>query len=161
MALRSLLTFARRTYGITPKTIWNLRAQIRGQFTNPSMVQVFRYLLEFGKSISKEEMLYSAILQHQTDLSLAVIKRGPDVNGGRFYSGQTYLHFVCQQGDVRIIQALVERGTEINVFDDERRTPVSICMALGFHDIAEQLISKGGDPFLQPPASATLAGIDI
>lgn len=63
--------------------------------------------------------------------------------------GETVLIVACQNNNKRIAKLSLRRGADINAQNDKGNTPLHFCMAFGFHELAEYLLSKGADPELR------------
>jgi ankyrin repeat protein len=79
------------------------------------------------------------------------MSRGVSISEPRFHGDQTYLHLACHWGDVEVVKALLERGADVDVFDRELRTPLSIAVCEDYAPIAAELMNEVADPFLLPP----------
>ncbi|KAK0717932.1 ankyrin repeat-containing domain protein [Lasiosphaeria miniovina] len=150
-AMRSLLKFGDRTYGISDDDIKEYLDLTIQQNDPWNQRDTFSCLMDFGKVMdSNEVLLFKTLLQKNRDLTMAVLERGVVVSDPRFYGGQTYLHMACQWGDIDVVKALLERAAEVNVFDRELRTPLSIAVSENNKVVASQLIREVADPHLVP-----------
>ncbi|KAL2120335.1 hypothetical protein VTJ04DRAFT_4361 [Mycothermus thermophilus] len=151
-ALRLLLRFADRVYRVTNADLKDYICRIIEQSDPWNQVDTFNVVMEFGRQVfTNEVLLLKTILQQNRELSLAVLDRGVNVSGPRFHGGQTYLHLACQWGDTEVVKALLERGADVDVFDRELRTPLSIAVQENFVSIAIALMKEVADPYLVPP----------
>lgn len=152
-AMKLLLNFANRVYTVTDANIKDYLDRIIEQSDPWHQVETFNVITEFGRPVYTNEMLlYKTIIQRNRELSLEVLKRGVSVSEPRFHGGQTYLHLACQWGCLELVRALLERGADVNVFDHELRSPLSISVSECFClNVAVALMMEVADPFLVPP----------
>jgi ankyrin repeat protein len=151
-ALKLLLNFANRVYKVTDADVKDYLCRIIEQTDPWNQIETFTCMMEFGRPVYTNEMLLlKTIMQRNRELSLAVMWRGVSVSEPRFQGGQTYLHLACHWGDVGVVNALLERGADVNVFDHELRTPLSIAVTENDAATAVALMKEVADPFLVPP----------
>ena len=150
-ALKALLDFGSRTYGVSEQDI-NLYLDLVIQQTEPwNQRETFNCLMNFGCKVDPNEILLLKAITHKNkELSLAILERGVDVSGTRLYGGQTYLHLACRWGEEDLVQALLDRAANVNAFDDELRTPLSIAVMESDTKVAQLLMKEVADPFLVP-----------
>lgn len=151
-ALKLLLHFANRVYKVTDADVKDYLCRIIEQSDPWNQIETFSCMMEFGRPVyTNEILLLKTIMQQNRELSLAVMERGVSISEPRFHGDQTYLHLACQWGDVEVVRALLERGAEVDVFDRELRTPLSVAVSENFVNIAVALMKEVADPFLVPP----------
>lgn len=151
-ALKLLLNFANRVYKVTDADVKEYLCRIIEQSDPWNQIETFSCMMEFGRPVyTNEILLLKTIMQQNRELSLAVMERGVSISEPRFHGDQTYLHLACQWGDVEVVRALLERGAEVDVFDRELRTPLSVAVSENFVNIAVALMKEVADPFLVPP----------
>ncbi|KAK4247917.1 ankyrin repeat-containing domain protein [Corynascus novoguineensis] len=151
-ALKLLLEFADRVYKVTDADVKDYLCRIIEQNDPWNQIETFNCMMNFGRPVYTNEMLLlKTIMQQNRELSLAVMERGVSISEPRFHGDQTYLHLACHWGDVEVVKALLERGAEVNVFDWELRTPLSIAVSENYLGIAVALMKEVADPFLVPP----------
>ncbi|KAL2177075.1 ankyrin repeat-containing domain protein [Thermothelomyces heterothallicus CBS 202.75] len=151
-ALKLLLEFADRVYEVTDADVKDYLCRIIEQNDPWNQIETFNCMMDFGRPVYTNEMLLlKTIMQQNRELSLAVMSRGVSISEPRFHGDQTYLHLACHWGDVEVVKALLERGAEVNVFDRELRTPLSIAVSENYLGIAMALMKEVADPFLVPP----------
>ncbi|KAG7288148.1 hypothetical protein NEMBOFW57_007672 [Staphylotrichum longicolle] len=151
-ALKLLLNFANRVYQVTDADVKDYLCRIIEQSDPWNQIETFNCMMNFGRPVYTNEMLLlKTIMQQNRELSLAVMERGVDVSAPRFHGDQTYLHLACHWGDPEVVKALLERGADVNVFDRELRTPLSVAVSENYVCIAVALMKEVADPFLVPP----------
>ncbi|KAK4034029.1 ankyrin repeat-containing domain protein [Parachaetomium inaequale] len=151
-ALKLLLAFADRVYRVTNADVKDYLCRIIEQSDPWNQIETFNCMMEFGRPVYTNEMLLlKTIMQQNRELSLAVMERGVAISEPRFHGDQTYLHLACQWGDLEVVKALLERGADVDVFDRELRTPLSIAVSENYVCIAVALMKEVADPFLMPP----------
>jgi len=101
-------------------------------------------------SFANLETKMSIVLERNKPLALTVLNRGVSVSEVRPWCGRTYLHLACQWGNVELVEGLLERGADVNVFDRDLRTPLSIAVMEDHRDIAVLLMKEVADPHLRP-----------
>ncbi|KAK3317990.1 ankyrin repeat-containing domain protein [Apodospora peruviana] len=153
-ALKPLLKFAERTYGVKNEDITEYIDLVIKRSEPWGQSDTFKCLMDFGKvNYSNEQLLWKTMKAHNTELSLAVLQRGVAVTGTRFFGGVTYLHMACEWGYMPVIEALLERAAEVDVFNDELRTPLMIAVAANDLEVVTALLTDVADPYLVPPDS--------
>jgi ankyrin repeat protein len=151
-ALKLLLNFANRIYQVTDADVKDYLCRIIEQSDPWNQIETFNCMMNFGRPVYTNEMLLlKTIMQQNRELSLAVMERGVDISEPRFHGDQTYLHLACHWGDLEVVKALLERGADVNVFDRELRTPLSVSVSENYVCIAVALMKEVADPFLVPP----------
>ncbi|KAL2130599.1 hypothetical protein VTI74DRAFT_6198 [Chaetomium olivicolor] len=151
-ALKLLLNFAERVYEVTDADIKDYLCRIIEQSDPWNQIETFNCVMDFGRPVySNEMLLLKTIMQQNRELTLAVLERGVAVSEQRFHGDQTYLHLACQWGDLEVVKALLDRGADVDVFDRELRTPLSIAVCENFVAVAAALMKEVADPFLLPP----------
>jgi ankyrin repeat protein len=151
-ALKLLLAFADRVYKVTDYDVKDYICRVIEQSDPWNQIETFNCIMEFGRPVYTNEMLLlKTIMQQNRELSLAVMSRGVSISEPRFHGDQTYLHLATHWGDVDVVKALLERGADVDVFDRELRTPLSIAVCENYTAIAAELMKEVADPFLLPP----------
>ncbi|KAK4130694.1 ankyrin [Trichocladium antarcticum] len=151
-AFKLLLHFANRVYAVSDADIKDYVCRIIEQSDPWNQIETFNVMMDFGRPVFTNEMLLlKSIMQQNRELSVAVLERGVCVSEPRFHGDQTYLHLACQWGDIEVVKALLERGADVDVFDRELRTPLSIAVSENFACAAVALMKEVADPFLVPP----------
>jgi len=151
-ALKLLLEFCDRIFHVTDDDIKEYLICIIEQSGAWSQVETFNCLMDFGRRVfTNEYLLHKALMRQNRELCLAILQRGVAVSEPRFHGNQTYLHLACQWGDIEVVNALLERGADVNIFDRELRTPLSIAVSENLTSVAISLMKEVADPFLVPP----------
>lgn len=68
---------------------------------------------------------------------------------------RTFLHIAAKNGNLRIVEALISKGVDINAMDDTNITSLFIAAALGYDAIVQVLISNGAKINLQSTEGTT------
>ena len=151
-AFKLLLNFGDRVYEVSDTDIKDYLCRIIEQSDPWNQIETFNVMMDFGRPVfTNEFLLLKTIMQQNRELSVVVLDRGVCVSEPRFHGDQSYLHLACQWGDIEVVKALLERGADVNVFDRELRTPLSIAVSENFVCIAVALMKEVADPFLVPP----------
>ncbi|KAK3984049.1 ankyrin repeat-containing domain protein [Cladorrhinum sp. PSN332] len=151
-ALKLLMHFTQKYYDIADDDLKDYLNLIMGQADPWNQVETFEVILDCGRRVHSNEMLLFMTIQRKNkDLSMALLtKRFVSVSEPRFQCNQTFLHLAAQWGEGEIVRALLERGAEVNVFDSELRTPLSIAVAENHFDVSVALMKEVADPHLRP-----------
>ncbi|KAK4174524.1 ankyrin repeat-containing domain protein [Triangularia setosa] len=150
-ALKLLLEFTDDLYSVTDRDIKSYLDLIIEQSDPWNQVETLETTLNFGRAVySNEMLLLKTMLQKNKALSIAVLNRFVSVSEPTFLGGQTYLHLACQWGEVEVVKQLLERGADVDVFDDELRTPLSIAVIEDHPTVAACLMNEVADPYLVP-----------
>ncbi|KAK0654336.1 ankyrin repeat-containing domain protein [Cercophora samala] len=150
-ALKLLLKFADDYFDVTDRDVKSYLDLIIEQSDPWNQVETLETTLNFGRAVySNEMLLLKTIMQKNKALSIAVLNRFVSVSGPTFLGGQTYLHLACQWGEVEVVRQLLDRGADVDVFDDELRTPLSIAVIEDHPNVAACLMNEVADPYLVP-----------
>lgn len=150
-ALKLLLDFADRVYKVTDDDVKEYLCRIIEQSDPWNQIETFNCMMDFGRPVYTNEMLLlKTIMQQNRELSLAVMGRGLSISEPRFHGDQTYLHLACHWGDVEVVRALLDRGADVDVFDRDLQTPLSVAVSENYVSIAVALMKEVADPFLTP-----------
>ncbi len=147
VAVRALLTLEKKLFDVSDREVRDL---IDITISKSNSRSTLNAILEFGQTESTESMLWKCMLEQNQLLALDVIARGVAVSNVRFWGNQTYLHMACKWGDLEVVEALLERGADVNVFDRDLRTPLSIAVTENNRDVADALMREVADPHLTP-----------
>lgn len=60
--------------------------------------------------------------------------------------GESFLHWICLEGDAAVIDRLLECNIDVNPQDDLGNTPLMQTVASGRWDVARVLMRHGADP---------------
>ena len=76
-------------------------------------------------------------------------RRGPELKSEKSLSktknGETALMDASREGHVEIVQAILDKGTNVNAKDDWGRTALMLASQKGHKDHVELLLAKGAD----------------
>jgi truncated hemoglobin YjbI len=115
-----------------------------------------RLLLEFGADVNEEDggghnPLYRVAngggLEETGLMALALlIEHGANVNQVTGVGGMTPLHMSARRGTVRIAEALLDAGADIEARDKNSETPLRRAVNCGQEALVCILLSRGADP---------------
>ena len=95
---------------------------------------------------SLKSFLEYTIESRREDILENFIDAGLDINAHLFSEGVTLLHLAAIVGELLIMQLLVDNGAQIDVRDDEDKTPLFDAVYTGSRDIVQLLLKSGADP---------------
>jgi len=100
-----------------------------------------------------ETPLMIACLHGQIDMARRLIARGADVNK----TGWTPLHYAATQGDVAVIQLLLDESAYIDAESPNGSTPLMMAAMYGTPESAKYLVAAGADPTIRNQLGLTAA----
>ena len=103
---------------------------------NSNLDNMYRKLLLFAKRGDKEKFLeiYGFILNSQKE---NMDKNYKDENGF------TALHYACDEGNLKIVEVLIEAKYDPNIKNNYKQTPLHLSAKRGYFDISKKLIESG------------------
>ena len=146
--------------GVTPLMI----ASASG---NPDVVHV---LLERGANPNAAERTYGqtplmfAAANNEADVITVLVDKGADVaaatkarasSTNEPMGGLAALHYAVRQGNVEAVDALLDRGADINQVSADNTTPLMLATINGQFDLAMHLLERGADAMIATAAGAT------
>ena len=145
--------------GVTPLMI----ASASG---NPDAVQV---LIERGANPNAAEKAYGqtplmfAAANNEADVIAVLAEKGADVaaatkvrsSPSEPMGGLTALHYAVRQGNVEAVDALLDRGADINQVSADDTTPLMLATINGQFDLAMHLLERGADATIATAAGGT------
>ncbi len=151
-ALGSLLIFTAELFDVTSAELKSLMDLTIEQREPCNQKELFQCLMDFGYHVDSNEVLFLKTLMKRNELlALEVLRRGVAVSEITLFGGQTFLHIACEWGNMNVVKALLERAADLDAFDDELRTPLSIAVSQNHLDLATALMVEVADPYLLPP----------
>ena len=76
------------------------------------------------------------------DQILSLPKKLVDLNY-RDEKGNTALHYACDEGNLKIVEILLNSNCDSNVVNNKKETPLHLASKRGYFDISKKLIEKG------------------
>jgi ankyrin repeat protein len=67
--------------------------------------------------------------------------------------GNTMLMLAAYHGHAAAVQALIERGADVNTLNDRGQTPLAGAVFKGYDDVVATLVAAGADPDLGSPSA--------
>ena len=146
--------------GVTPLMI----ASASG---NPDVVQI---LIERGANPNAAEKAYGqtplmfAAANNEADVIAVLAEKGADVAAATKVrtsgttepmGGLTALHYAVRQGNVEAVDALLDRGADINQKSADDTTPLMLATINGRLDLAIHLLERGADATIATAAGGT------
>ncbi|KAM7201663.1 Ankyrin repeat-containing domain protein [Rhypophila sp. PSN 637] len=170
--MKLLLDFAKRTYGISRRSIQRylkniFEADDYGSFQvlrDDGYVRLVPYQAEVNKpeylanpsavSYSLESLLVKSLRLGADQLSDILVRSvGLSTIGPRFSGGSTLLHIAVSEQKVSVVEELLDRGADGNDFDDDFDTPLSIAVAKESMELVRILLKDGANPHARPSKS--------
>ena len=101
----------------------------------------------------KDAGLHVAAHFGQYDQVMELLKQNPDVDERDKFGG-TALHAAIWQADLRVVEALVEHGFDINARGNQTGyTPLHDAVKAENKDAFKYLLAKGADPYIKDNAN--------
>ena len=111
---------------------------------------IARCLIAFGANVNARDKsgitpLANAVGPGHTAFVKLLIKNGASPNQRiAAYSNGTVMHLACSWNRIEIVKLLVtSASTEINIRNEEGKTPLGFSMDGGFNDLSEYLVAHG------------------
>ena len=117
----------------------NSKKNLNSEFSqNPNLENIYRKLLITAKRGDREKFLeiYRQILSMQKNQINLNYK---DENGN------TALHYACDEGNLKIVEILLDANCETNNKNIEKQTPLHLSAKRGYFDISKRLIESGAN----------------
>ena len=98
------------------------------------------FFAEYGRT-----PLMCAAGKGRFDVVKYLIDHGADVSKNTAWKKRTALHTASESGYLKVVEALLSKGAEINVEDEDRCTPLMLAAERGHIDMLLYLIDHGAD----------------
>jgi len=120
-------------------------------------IETLEFLISRGgnvNAVSKHVMnvtpLHAALFGRQIEAAKVLVAAGADVTpkrGGAGWprAGWTALHYAAGFGFAELVEPLIERGADINAFDDEGKTPLRVAVESAHQDVADLMLNSGAE----------------
>ena len=142
MAAGATIDAVDRTTGYSPVTIATLR-------NNPEALNL---LIEAGADITVVDRKDNTLLHHAAygnsiEVATILLEEGKiELELERELYGFTPLLVAAFQGNVEMVEMLIEHGADIEAFDDWEDTPINVAAWNGKLDVVQKLVELGANP---------------
>jgi RNA polymerase sigma factor (sigma-70 family) len=118
-------------------------------------IETLQHLISSGgniNAVSKHAMnvtpLHAALFGQRLEAAKVLVAAGADVTprrGGPGWprAGWTALHYVASLGFADLVEPLIERGADLNVHDDDGKTPLRVAVEADQREVIKLLTNKG------------------
>lgn len=119
-------------------------------------IEVARFLIDRGANVNdisqhpmKLRPLHAALFGRKTEMALLLVDHGADLDATRGGAGMpragwTALHYCARYGFSELAKTLVDRGADLNVVDDEGRSPLDVATDAGNEKIVALFCERMG-----------------
>ena len=117
----------------------NSKKNLNSEFSeNPNLENIYRKLLLYAKRGDREKFLeiYRQILSLEKNIINLNYK---DENGN------TALHYACDEGNLKIVEILLDANCETDNKNIKKETPLHLSAKRGYFDISKRLIESGAN----------------
>ena len=101
------------------------------------------YSKEWSHALDGYALLCTAVEKEHTEIAKLLLNNGSKVNNGNEYPSVTPLHFAVQNGDVEIIQMLLDKDANINALNISGHTPFHLALISKKIEIIRILLNRG------------------
>ena len=113
-------------------------------------IGLVKHLLDLGVAIDKKSSYKTTALayaasQGRAEIAMLLIERGADIEAQGEPADGPVLHSAAEGGSMIIVRALAERGANLQVKDQNRRTALHKAAYYGHSDVVEFLVDNGLD----------------
>ncbi|XP_055931076.1 uncharacterized protein LOC129961598 [Argiope bruennichi] len=110
-------------------------------------IDVVQYLLEHEakttlRTINGLTPLHLAVLENHYDVVLTLLEKEEHVDATQAFYGVTVLHLAAGRGHLKLVEAFIERGADVNFYSDMHLTPLHYAARGGHKDVVEFLIAN-------------------
>lgn len=122
--------------------------QIPGHdYLDPSSTSLDPISFYIQRAPVKLSPLFVAVKYGNQRIIQALVNKGADITEEAQLSanGSTLLHFAAQNGDLSLVQKLLENGAQIDAVDAQHNTPLNLSVSAGHHAVVEYLLAQGAN----------------
>ena len=105
------------------------------------------------------DIIFSRARHGRLDEVQKALDDGMDVNS-RDNHGSTLLHVACQNGNKKLVKALLRRHADINAINKSGNTSLHFCFMYAYYGLAEYIMSKGANDTIRNHKSQTPYDVD-
>lgn len=118
-------------------------------------IETLKYLISLGgniNAISKHAMnvtpLHAALFGRRLEAATMLVSAGADVTprrGGAGWprAGWTALHYAASLGFAGLVEALIDRGADLNAHDNDGKTPLRVAVEANQREVVNLLTNRG------------------
>ena len=105
------------------------------------------------------DIIFSRARHGRLDEVQKALDDGMDVNS-RDNHGSTLLHVACQNGNKKLVKALLRRHADINAINKSGNTSLHFCFMYAYYGLAEYIMSIGANDTIRNHKSQTPYDVD-
>ncbi len=109
-----------------------------GQDEEEKAIEVIKSGGDPNVMIENEPLLLHAIETYNTDLAIALLQHGADVDVKTSY-GDCVLHFAVERDSIDLVKLIIEKGADVNERNRSNFTPL-MCLIRGESDIKNEIL---------------------
>jgi ankyrin repeat protein len=121
-----------------------------------SKIPFLKFLLQHYSSIKlnlQDAFGFTALMNSarfgQEEVCSLLLGQGANTNiKNQYDSGDTALHYACEEGDLRIAMLIIAHSSVIDAKNNEEMTPLMYAVQKRHVKLAEILVNRGADPFV-------------
>ena len=103
------------------------------------------YSQEWSDASGGYALLCTAIEKKHTEIAKLLLTNGSRVNSENEMPSETPLHFAVENGDIEIIQMLLDKDADINALNISGHTPFHLALICEEIEIIHILLNQGAD----------------
>ena len=105
------------------------------------------------------DIIFSRARHGRLDEVRTALDGGMNVNS-RDIHGNTLLHIACQNGNKKLVKAMLRKHADINATNNNGNTSLHFCFMYAYYGMAEYIMSKGADDTVRNNSNQTPYDVD-